>query len=64
VTPTDGQLAIEDTYWTEDDYTGALVHAGLTVATIAYPRPQDPSAWVTDEAFVSPCIVIKAIKAS
>jgi SAM-dependent methyltransferase len=58
----DGPLVIEDTYWTEDDYTGALEHAGLTVATVAYPRPQDPSAWATDEAVVPPCIVIKAIK--
>jgi hypothetical protein len=64
VTTPDGQLVIEDTYWTEDDYTGALEHAGLTVATIAYPRPHDPSAWATDEASVPPCIVIKAMKAS
>jgi hypothetical protein len=62
ITP-DGELVIEDTYRTEDDYTGALEHAGLTVATIAYPLPRDPSAWSTDEASVPPCIVIKAIKA-
>jgi SAM-dependent methyltransferase len=63
VTTPDGPLAIEDTYWTETDYTSALGHASLTVATIAYPRPRDPSAWATDEAFVPPCIVIKAMKA-
>lgn len=63
VTTPDGPLAIEDTYWTENDYTSALEHAGLTVATIAYPRPRDPSAWATDEAFVPPCVVIKAMKA-
>jgi SAM-dependent methyltransferase len=63
VTTPDGQLVIEDTYWAEDDYTGALEHAGLTVAAIAYPLPRDPSAWATDEASVPPCIVIKAVKA-
>jgi ubiquinone/menaquinone biosynthesis C-methylase UbiE len=62
VTTPNGPLVIEDTYWTEDDYTGALQHAGLTVTTIAYPRPRDPSAWATDEATVPPSIVIKATK--
>jgi hypothetical protein len=62
VTTPDGQLAIEDTYWTEHDYTSALEHAGLTVATIACPLPHDPSAWSTDEAFMPPSIVIKATK--
>jgi hypothetical protein len=55
---------IEDTYWTEDDYTGALVQAGLTVTTITYPLPPDPSAWSTDEASIPPCIVIEAMKAA
>jgi hypothetical protein len=64
VTTPEGPLAIEDTYWTEGDYTGALEHADLTIATITYPRPHDLSAWDTDEALVPPCIVIKAIKAS
>jgi hypothetical protein len=64
VTAPGGQLVIEDTYWTEDDYTAALEHAGLTVAAIAYPRPRDPSAWSTDEASVPPSIVIKAAKAA
>ena len=62
VTSPDGQVLIEDTYWTEDDYTDALEHAGLTVTAIAYPRPRDPSAWSTDEGSVPPCILIKAVK--
>jgi SAM-dependent methyltransferase len=57
-----GQISIDDTYWTEDDYTSALSSAGFTVASIDYPRPGDPSAWATDEAAVPPFIVIKAIK--
>lgn len=64
VTTPAGQLTIEDTYWTEDDYTGALVQAGLTVTTITYPLPPDPSAWSTDEASIPPCVVIKAMKAA
>jgi len=32
------------------------------VATVEYPRPADPSAWLTDEATIPPYIVIKAIK--
>lgn len=59
----DGPLVIEDTYWTENDYTSALEDAGLTVATIVYPRPRDLSAWATDEAVVPPCVVIEALKA-
>jgi SAM-dependent methyltransferase len=62
VTTPDGPLVIEDTYWTEEDYTGALKDVGLTVATVAYPWPRDPAAWATDEAIVPPCIVIKAMK--
>jgi ubiquinone/menaquinone biosynthesis C-methylase UbiE len=57
-----GLLLIDDTYWTEDDYTSALSQAGFTVASIDYPRPGHPSAWTTDEAAVPPFIVIKAIK--
>ena len=62
VTAPGGQFSIDDTYWTEDDYRGALSQAGFTVAAIDYPRPRDPSAWATDEAAVPPFIVIKAIK--
>src|SRR5262249_14493441 len=64
VSTPDGQIVIEDTYWTEDDYTGALEHAGLSVVTVAYPPVEDPAAWITDEAVVPPCIVIRAVKAS
>ena len=53
---------IEDTYWTERDYVGPVERAGLTVTTIAYPRPGDSSAWSTDEASVPPFIVIEARK--
>lgn len=62
VTTPDGQLVIQDTYWTEDDYTGALEHAGLTVSAIACPRPRTPAAWTTDESSIPPSIVIKAMK--
>ena len=62
VTTPDGQLVIQDTYWTEDDYTGALEHAGLIVSAIAYPRPRTPAAWTTDESSIPPSIVIKATK--
>ncbi len=64
VTAPGGQFVIEDTYWTEDDYTGAIEHAGLTVTTVDYPRPRDPEAWSTDEASIPPCIVIEARKAA
>jgi hypothetical protein len=64
VTTPGGQLVIQDTYWTEDDYADAIEQAGLTVATIGYPRPHDPTAWSTDEASVPPCIVIEARKAA
>ena len=57
-----GELVIEDTFWTEDDYASALREAGLTVTAIDYPMPRDPSAWSTDEALVSPCIVLTARK--
>jgi hypothetical protein len=33
------------------------------VTTIGYPRPRDPAAWQTDEASISPFIVIGAGKA-
>jgi len=62
VTASGGQFVIEDTYWTERDYVDAIERAGLTVATIDYPRPSDPAAWSTDEASVPPCIVIEARK--
>lgn len=62
ITAAGGQFAIDDTYWTEEDYWDALVQAGLTVAAIDYPSPHDPFAWSTDEATVPPFIVIKAIK--
>jgi SAM-dependent methyltransferase len=62
VTAPGGQVSIDDTYWTEEDYRGALVQAGFTVAAIDYPRPHDPVAWSTDEAAVPPFIVIRAIK--
>jgi SAM-dependent methyltransferase len=64
VTAPGGHFTIEDTYWTERDYVDAVERAGLTVTTIAYPRPRDPSAWSTDEASVPPCIVIEARKAA
>jgi ubiquinone/menaquinone biosynthesis C-methylase UbiE len=57
-----GQISIDDTYWTEDDYKSALSRAGFTVESIDYPHPGDSSAWATDEAAVPPFIVIKAIK--
>jgi len=56
-----GQFPINDTYWTEEDYRGALVQAGFAVAAVDYPHPRDPAAWSTDEATVPPFIVIKAI---
>ena len=59
-----GQFVIEDTYWTEDDYVDAIEQAGLAVTTIDYPRPRNPAAWSTDEASISPCIVIEAKKAA
>lgn len=62
VTTPAGQLVIDDTYWTEDDYASALQEAGLTVTAIDYPMPRDPSAWSTDEALLSPCIVLTAVK--
>jgi len=62
VTTPAGQLVIQDTYWTEDDYVDAIGQAGLTVATIGYPRPRDPAAWATDESAVPPCIIIEARK--
>jgi SAM-dependent methyltransferase len=63
VTTPAGELAIDDTYWTEDDYASALREAGLTVTAIDYPLPRDPSAWSTDEALLSPYIVLTAVKA-
>ncbi len=62
ITAPDGQFSIEDTYWAEEDYAGTLSQAAFTVATVEYPRPADPSAWLTDEATIPPYIVIKAIK--
>jgi SAM-dependent methyltransferase len=64
VTTPGGQVVIQDTYWTEDDYVNAIEQAGLTVTAIGYPRPRDPAAWSTDEASVPPCIVIEARKAA
>jgi SAM-dependent methyltransferase len=63
VTTPAGELIIGDTYWTEDDYADALRQAGLTVTAIEYPMPSDPPAWSTDEALLSPCIVLTATKA-
>jgi SAM-dependent methyltransferase len=57
-----GELVIDDTYWTKDDYVGALAEAGLAITAIDYPMPRDPSAWATDEALLSPCIVLTATK--
>lgn len=64
VTAPGGRFVIEDTYWTEDDYVNAIEQAGLAVTTIDYPRPRNPAAWSTDEAFIPPCIVIEAKKAA
>jgi len=64
VTAPEGQFTIEDTYWAEDDYVDAIEQAGLTVATIGYPRPIDPAAWSTDEASIPPFIIIEARKAA
>jgi SAM-dependent methyltransferase len=62
ITTPAGELVIGDTYWTEDDYASALRQAGLTITAIDYPMPRDPSAWSTDEALLSPCIVLTAVK--
>ena len=62
VTTPAGELVIDDTYWTEADYVSALREAGLTITAIGYPMPRDPSAWSTDEALLSPCIVLTATK--
>jgi ubiquinone/menaquinone biosynthesis C-methylase UbiE len=62
VTTPGGQIVIDDTYWTEDDYVDAVGQAGLTVTTIDYPWPRDRAAWSTDEAVIPPCIVIEARK--
>jgi len=62
VTTPAGELVIEDTYWTEDDYARVLREAGLTITAVDYPMPRDPSAWSTDEALLSPCIVLAARK--
>jgi SAM-dependent methyltransferase len=62
VTTPAGELTIDDTYWTEDDYASALREAGLTITAIDYPMPRAPSAWSTDEALLSPCIVLTATK--
>jgi hypothetical protein len=62
ITAAGGQFAIDDTYWTEEDYRDALVQAGFAVTAIDYPGPHDPSVWSTDEATVAPFIVIKAVK--
>jgi SAM-dependent methyltransferase len=62
VTTPAGELVIDDTYWTEADYASALREAGLTITAIDYPMPRDPSAWSTDEALLSPCIVLTATK--
>jgi SAM-dependent methyltransferase len=40
-----GQFPIDDTYWTEEDYRGALAQAGFAVASVDYPRPRDHAAW-------------------
>jgi SAM-dependent methyltransferase len=63
VTAPGGHFVIDDTYWTEDDYVAAINQARLTITTIGYPRPRDPTAWSTDEASIPPCIVIEARKA-
>jgi SAM-dependent methyltransferase len=62
VTVPEGRFVIQDTYWNEDDYMDAIERVGLTVITIDYPRPSDPAAWSTDEASISPFIVIAARK--
>ena len=62
VTAPEGQFVIQDTYWNEDDHVDAIERAGLTVTVIDYPRPSDPAAWSTDEASISPFIVIAARK--
>jgi hypothetical protein len=62
VTAPGGQVPIDDTYWSEEDYRGALAQAGFAVAAVDYPRPHDLAAWTTDEANVPPFIVIKAVK--
>lgn len=62
VTTPAGELVIEDTYWTEDDYTRALQAAGLTITAVDYPMPRNLFAWSTDEALLSPCIVLTATK--
>jgi hypothetical protein len=45
------------------DYAGALRQAGLSITEISYPMPRHPSAWSTDEARLSPFIVLTAVKA-
>src|ERR1700722_13996401 len=45
------------------EVASTLRQAGLTVTAIGYPMPRDPSAWSTDEALLSPCIVLTAVKA-
>jgi len=62
VTSEEGSFAIEDTYWAEDDYLGVLGGSGFKVATVSYPAPPTPEKWTTDEAIVSPFIVIKALR--
>jgi SAM-dependent methyltransferase len=61
VTPK-GPLDLDDTYWEEADYIGALESAGLAVDEIAYPLA--PQHWDTSEREVAPFILLRARKPS
>jgi hypothetical protein len=62
ITSATGTLQISDTYWAEEDYTGALSAAGLQVTDVEYPMPARPQEWATDERTVPPFIVLRAVK--
>lgn len=57
-----GPLELEDTYWTEDDYTQALRDANFRVDHVEYPMGSRSAFPKTEESFVAPFLVLIAVK--
>jgi ubiquinone/menaquinone biosynthesis C-methylase UbiE len=57
-----GLLELEDTYWTEEDYTQTLAQAGFRMRSLEYPLGSRAAFPRTEESLVPPFLVLDALK--
>jgi ubiquinone/menaquinone biosynthesis C-methylase UbiE len=57
-----GELELEDTYWTEEDYASAMRESGFRICSISYPTGARADFPASDESIVAPFMIFDAIR--